>query len=63
MEKDIIIYKKHPLELRTYGGVALEEYKKDGDKKAFLEFEWVNSSDLLRMLAALTCPFKILKRC
>ena len=29
-------YKKHPQELKTYVGVALEEYQKDGDEKAFL---------------------------
>ncbi len=29
-------YKKHPKELKTYVSVALEEYQKDGDEKAFL---------------------------
>lgn len=29
-------YKKHPLELKTYLAVALEEYQKDGNEKAFL---------------------------
>jgi probable addiction module antidote protein len=29
-------YRKHPRELKTYIGVALEEYQKDGDEKAFL---------------------------
>jgi probable addiction module antidote protein len=29
-------YKKHPQELKTFIGVALEEYQKDGDEKAFL---------------------------
>ena len=29
-------YKKHPQELKAYVGVALEEYQKDGDEKAFL---------------------------
>ena len=29
-------YKKHPQELKSYIAVALEEYQKDGDEKAFL---------------------------
>ena len=29
-------YRKHPRELKTYIGIALEEYQKDGDEKAFL---------------------------
>ncbi len=29
-------YKQHPDELKEYVGVALEEYQKDGDEKAFL---------------------------
>jgi probable addiction module antidote protein len=29
-------YKKHPEELKGFIGVALEEYQKDGDEKAFL---------------------------
>lgn len=29
-------YKKHPEELKGYVTVALEEYQKDGDEKAFL---------------------------
>ena len=29
-------YKKHPQELKSYVAVALEEYQKDGDEKAFL---------------------------
>lgn len=29
-------YKKHPRELKSYIAVALEEYQKDGDEKAFL---------------------------
>lgn len=29
-------YKKHPHELKSFVGVALEEYQKDGDEKAFL---------------------------
>ena len=29
-------YKKHPQELKTYIKVALDEYQKDGDEKAFL---------------------------
>jgi len=29
-------YKKHPKELKAYIGIALEEYQKDGDEKAFL---------------------------
>ena len=29
-------YKKHPRELKSYIQVALEEYQKDGDEKAFL---------------------------
>ena len=29
-------YKKHPKEIKSYLTVALEEYQKDGDEKAFL---------------------------
>jgi probable addiction module antidote protein len=29
-------YKNHPEELKSYIAVALEEYQKDGDEKAFL---------------------------
>lgn len=29
-------YKKHPKEIKSYLMVALEEYQKDGDEKAFL---------------------------
>ncbi len=29
-------YKKHPKEIKSYLIVALEEYQKDGDEKAFL---------------------------
>ncbi len=29
-------YKKHPQELKSYLRVALEEYQKDGEEKAFL---------------------------
>ncbi len=29
-------YKKHPHELKSYITIALEEYQKDGDEKAFL---------------------------
>jgi probable addiction module antidote protein len=29
-------YKKHPKEIKGYLAVALEEYQKDGDEKAFL---------------------------
>lgn len=29
-------YKKHPKEIKSYLAVALEEYQKDGDEKAFL---------------------------
>jgi len=29
-------YKKHPKEVKDYLSVALEEYQKDGDEKAFL---------------------------
>jgi len=29
-------YRKHPAELKSYMRVALEEYQKDGDEKAFL---------------------------
>lgn len=35
-EVQIERYKKHPKELKTYIQVALEEYQKDGDEKAFL---------------------------
>jgi len=35
-EVQIEHYKKHPEELKSYVRVALEEYQKDGDEKAFL---------------------------
>ena len=35
-EAQIEHYKKHPAELKSYVRVALEEYQKDGDEKAFL---------------------------
>lgn len=35
-EAQIERYKKHPKELKTYISVALEEYQKDGNEKAFL---------------------------
>lgn len=35
-EVQIEHYKKHPRELKSYLGIALEEYQKDGDEKAFL---------------------------
>jgi probable addiction module antidote protein len=35
-EVQIEHYKKNPKELKSYIGVALEEYQKDGDEKAFL---------------------------
>ena len=35
-EVQIERYKNHPGELKSYIGVALEEYQKDGDEKAFL---------------------------
>lgn len=35
-EAQIEHYKKHPQELKSYVQVALEEYQKDGDEKAFL---------------------------
>ena len=35
-EAQIEHYKKHPKELKVYIGVALEEYQKDGNEKAFL---------------------------
>jgi probable addiction module antidote protein len=35
-EAQIEHYKKHPKELKGYLDVALEEYQKDGDEKAFL---------------------------
>ena len=35
-EVQIEHYKKHPGELKSYVAVALEEYQKDGDEKAFL---------------------------
>ena len=35
-EVQIEHYKKHPEELRSYISIALEEYQKDGDEKAFL---------------------------
>ncbi|MBI5874051.1 MAG: putative addiction module antidote protein [Candidatus Omnitrophica bacterium] len=35
-EVQIEHYKKHPQELKSYIQVALEEYQKDGDEKAFL---------------------------
>ena len=36
-EVQIQRYRKHPRELKSYIRVALEEYQKDGDEKAFLE--------------------------
>ena len=35
-EVQIEHYKKYPAELKSYVGIALEEYQKDGDEKAFL---------------------------
>jgi len=35
-EVQIEHYKKHPAELKSYIGIALEEYQKDGEEKAFL---------------------------
>jgi hypothetical protein len=35
-EVQIEHYKKHPKELKGYLEVALDEYRKDGDEKAFL---------------------------
>ncbi len=35
-ETQIEHYKKHPEELKSYLRVALEEYQKDGEEKAFL---------------------------
>ncbi len=35
-EAQIEHYKKYPQELKSYIKVALEEYQKDGDEKAFL---------------------------
>lgn len=35
-EAQIEHYKKHPEELKSYVRVALEEYQKDGEEKAFL---------------------------
>lgn len=35
-EVQLEYYRKHPRELKVYIGVALEEYEKDGDEKAFL---------------------------
>ncbi len=35
-EAQIEHYKKHPKELKTYIGVALEECQKDGNEEAFL---------------------------
>ena len=35
-EAQIEHYKKHPKELKSYIGVALEEYQKDGNEEAFL---------------------------
>ena len=35
-EYQLKYYKKHPKELKGYLTVALEEYQKDGDEKAFL---------------------------
>lgn len=35
-EVQIEHYKKHPRELKSYLRVALEEYQKDGEEKAFL---------------------------
>jgi probable addiction module antidote protein len=35
-EVEIEYFQKHPHELKGYLSVALEEYQKDGDEKAFL---------------------------
>lgn len=35
-EVQIEHYKKHPAELKKYIRIALDEYQKDGDEKAFL---------------------------
>jgi len=35
-EVELEYFTKHPKELKTYLTVALEEYEKDGDEKAFL---------------------------
>ena len=35
-EFELDYFKKHPKELKSYLKVALEEYQKDGDEKAFL---------------------------
>ncbi len=35
-ETQIEHYKKHPEELKSYVRVALEEYQRDGEEKAFL---------------------------
>ena len=35
-EAQIEHYRKHPTELKSYIRIALEEYQKDGDEKAFL---------------------------
>ena len=35
-EAQVEHYRKHPVELKSYVRVALEEYQKDGDEKAFL---------------------------
>ena len=35
-ETQVEHYKKHPKELKSYIGVALEEYQKDGNEEAFL---------------------------
>lgn len=35
-EFEMNYFKKHPKELKKYLEVALEEYQKDGDEKAFL---------------------------
>jgi probable addiction module antidote protein len=35
-EAQIEYYRKHPRQLKGYVRIALEEYQKDGDEKAFL---------------------------
>ncbi|OQA91432.1 MAG: hypothetical protein BWY26_00977 [Elusimicrobia bacterium ADurb.Bin231] len=35
-EFEVEYYKKHPEELKSYIEVALEEFQKDGDERAFL---------------------------
>ena len=35
-EIELEYYNKHPKEIKSYLAVALEEYQKDGDEKAFL---------------------------